>query len=169
MRRFYQHIEDSSDWAWRMCWGHASSEDLVRWVREPMALRPTQGAARGDARHSPSTGTVPAVFLAVVVLRGRALFTPLPHDTCRPCRRPGRQGLLVWLLRGGSAWRPHHPLHRRPVCALDAHRLISPRHWYGWFTSGMRCHAHGGSALIAGWAPDRIPTRLMASLWGSLL
>ena len=45
VHRFYQHIEDSSDWDWRMCWGHASSADLINWVHEPLALRPTPGGA----------------------------------------------------------------------------------------------------------------------------
>jgi len=42
-RRFYQHVPGSSNWAWRMCWAHASSEDLVHWWHEPIALRPTPG------------------------------------------------------------------------------------------------------------------------------
>lgn len=49
--RFYQHIPDSSDWAWRMCWGHASSPDLINWEHEPIALRPTPGVDCWSARH----------------------------------------------------------------------------------------------------------------------
>lgn len=40
---FYQHIPGSSDWAWRMCWGHCSSVDLIHWEHDPIALRPTLG------------------------------------------------------------------------------------------------------------------------------
>lgn len=43
--RFYQHIPGSADWEWRMCWGHASSADLVNWEHESIALRPTPGAS----------------------------------------------------------------------------------------------------------------------------
>lgn len=53
--RFYQHIPDSSDWAWRMCWGHASSADLVNWEHEPIALRPTPGKLADEWLLMPQT------------------------------------------------------------------------------------------------------------------
>ena len=39
---FYQHIEGTADWDWRITWAHASSPDLVRWKHEPIALVPTK-------------------------------------------------------------------------------------------------------------------------------
>ena len=38
---FYQHVVGSSEWAWEMCWGHASSADLVSWRHEPLAMEPS--------------------------------------------------------------------------------------------------------------------------------
>lgn len=38
---FYQHVVGSSEWAWEMCWGHASSADLVAWRHERLAMEPS--------------------------------------------------------------------------------------------------------------------------------
>ena len=43
MRRFYQHVEGSSEWAWRICWGHVTSTDFVHWQHQPIVLQPSPG------------------------------------------------------------------------------------------------------------------------------
>lgn len=40
---FYQHVEGSSEWAWRICWGHVTSTDFVHWQHEPIVLKPSEG------------------------------------------------------------------------------------------------------------------------------
>ena len=40
---FYQHVEGSSEWAWRICWGHVTSTDFIHWQHEPIVLKPTKG------------------------------------------------------------------------------------------------------------------------------
>ena len=43
MLSFYQHVEGSSEWAWRICWGHVTSTDFVHWQHEPIVLKPSEG------------------------------------------------------------------------------------------------------------------------------
>ena len=40
---FYQHVQGSSQWDWRLEWGHASTADLATWRHEGIALTPTPG------------------------------------------------------------------------------------------------------------------------------
>lgn len=41
---FYQYVPGSTSWQWGLCWGHAVSDDLVRWRHLPPALVPTRGS-----------------------------------------------------------------------------------------------------------------------------
>ena len=54
-RRYYQHIEGTSQWEWRMTWGHASSSDLVHWKHEPIAINPTKGGTDASGCWSGTT------------------------------------------------------------------------------------------------------------------
>lgn len=38
---FYQHVPFSGRWAPNMCWGHATSKDLVHWEHRPVAIEPS--------------------------------------------------------------------------------------------------------------------------------
>jgi beta-fructofuranosidase len=40
---FYQHVPDAIDWSPRCRWGHATSDDLLTWDTEPIALEPGDG------------------------------------------------------------------------------------------------------------------------------
>ena len=54
-RRYYQHIEGTSQWEWRMTWGHASSSDLIHWKHEPIAINPTKGGTDASGCWSGTT------------------------------------------------------------------------------------------------------------------
>lgn len=49
---FYQHLPLSTDWAFGLVWGHASSSDLVHWERLPDVLEPTPGHPDADGAFS---------------------------------------------------------------------------------------------------------------------
>jgi len=53
--RYYQHIEGTSQWEWRMTWGHASSSDLIYWKHEPIAINPTKGGTDASGCWSGTT------------------------------------------------------------------------------------------------------------------
>ncbi len=40
---FFQYVPDRTDWALECRWGHATSEDLLTWQPEPVALEPGAG------------------------------------------------------------------------------------------------------------------------------
>ncbi|KAL3142936.1 hypothetical protein ABBQ38_003221 [Trebouxia sp. C0009 RCD-2024] len=80
---YYQHIEGSSQWDWRMTWGHASSPDLVHWKHEPIAINPTEGGYDASGCWSGTTvldtdGT-PTMIYTGVRRRDNKDCGPLPH------------------------------------------------------------------------------------------
>lgn len=40
---FFQHLPGRTTWSPACCWGHATSEDLVTWTSQPLALAPGEG------------------------------------------------------------------------------------------------------------------------------
>eukprot|EP00884_Botryococcus_braunii_P020058 jgi/Botrbrau1/6736/Bobra.0324s0022.1 len=81
---FYQHISGSSEWEWRMSWGHASSPDLVKWEHEPIALSPTPGGLDASGCWSGTTAVdldgTPVMLYTGVRLRTNPDCGPLPHE-----------------------------------------------------------------------------------------
>ncbi|KAK9807040.1 hypothetical protein WJX72_011542 [[Myrmecia] bisecta] len=71
---FYQHISGTSEWEWRMCWGHASSADLVHWEHEPIAIEPSASGYDASGCWSGNTTLdekgVPTMLYTGVRLRG---------------------------------------------------------------------------------------------------
>ncbi|KAK9811292.1 hypothetical protein WJX72_001259 [[Myrmecia] bisecta] len=45
---FYQHLPDSVEWKFGICWGHACSTDLVHWQHLPPGIAPTKGGYDAD-------------------------------------------------------------------------------------------------------------------------
>ena len=82
-RRFYQHLPDKCEWDFGIVWGHAVSDDLVRWRHLPPALVPTPGGRDADGCFSgcavvdPATGR-PAILYTGVRLRSNPDCGPLP-------------------------------------------------------------------------------------------
>lgn len=56
---FYQHVPSTTKWGWGLCWGHASSGDLVHWQHHPPALCPTPGGLDADGCFSGCAVVVP--------------------------------------------------------------------------------------------------------------
>lgn len=80
---YYQHIEGTSQWEWRMTWGHASSSDLIHWKHEPIAINPTKGGTDASGCWSGTTvldtdGT-PTMIYTGVRRRDNKDCGPLPH------------------------------------------------------------------------------------------
>lgn len=108
---FYQHIKGTSQWEWRMCWGHASSADLVHWQHEPIAMQPTQSGADASGCWSgcatvDEDGT-PTLLYTGVRRRDLQDEGPLPHVgadlglemvecQCAATCSPGDDQLLQW-------------------------------------------------------------------------
>lgn len=40
---FFQFVPGRTQWGPRQCWGHATSDDLLHWTEEPVALAPGEG------------------------------------------------------------------------------------------------------------------------------
>lgn len=82
---FFQHVPDRTTWDARCHWGHATSEDLLRWVEQPVALEPAAdelGAWSGCLVPLPD-GDAVVLYTSVVgpdVERGRVRLAR-PDDT----------------------------------------------------------------------------------------
>ncbi|KAK9839842.1 hypothetical protein WJX81_005428 [Elliptochloris bilobata] len=109
---FYQHVVGSSEWRWEMCWGHASSADLVTWRHEPLAMEPTphgydaagcwSGCSAIDERG------VPTLLYTGVRLRNSPGCGPMPPHAaydlglemiecqCAAVCDPGCDNLTTW-------------------------------------------------------------------------
>lgn len=86
LRRFYQHLPQGCVWNWGLVWGHAVSDDLVRWQHLPPALSPTQGGFDADGCFSgcaivDDDGT-PRLLYTGVRLRSSPSCGPLPPAEC---------------------------------------------------------------------------------------
>lgn len=106
-RRFYQHISGSREWDWRMSWGHASSQDLVKWEHQAIALSPSPGGPDASGCWCSPSALLPspsslqsqvnvksfALDFYVLPFRSHALYLPLyPSPLPRP---PRGHGLLT--------------------------------------------------------------------------
>mmetsp|Transcript_3104 Transcript_3104/g.8988 ORF Transcript_3104/g.8988 Transcript_3104/m.8988 type:complete len:620 (+) Transcript_3104:733-2592(+) len=106
---FYQHVPGSADWAWRMCWGHASSKDLVHWEHEPIALRPTPGGPDDKGCWSgccalDQNGVPVILYTGVRMGAGpdqlkpgeRAISQPVVECQCAATSTPDDERLVSW-------------------------------------------------------------------------
>ena len=75
--RFYQHVGHATHWDWGITWGHAVSDDLVRWRHLPDALFPTKRGADTSGCWSGcaplDTSGQPRALYTGVRLKGSAL------------------------------------------------------------------------------------------------
>lgn len=83
---FYQHLPSGCTWDWGLVWGHAVSEDLVRWQHMPPAIAPTPAGLDADGCFSgcavvDEDGT-PTLLYTGVRLRSNPLCGPLPPAEC---------------------------------------------------------------------------------------
>lgn len=64
---FFQHVPDRSQWAPEQSWGHATSNDLLTWTEEPVALAPGEGddGVWSGSVVTPATGS-PVLFYTSV-------------------------------------------------------------------------------------------------------
>lgn len=74
---FYQHVEHATHWDWGITWGHAVSDDLVKWRHLPDALFPTNRGADSSGCWSGcvplDTDGQPRALYTGVRLKGSAL------------------------------------------------------------------------------------------------
>eukprot|EP01023_Acetabularia_acetabulum_P031201 TRINITY_DN29362_c1_g1_i1.p2 TRINITY_DN29362_c1_g1~~TRINITY_DN29362_c1_g1_i1.p2 ORF type:complete len:172 (-),score=18.11 TRINITY_DN29362_c1_g1_i1:4-519(-) len=76
---FFQHVGDSADWQWRICWGHCVSADLVNWKRLPDALLPTPNSQDANGCWSGCCATnneYPHLIYTGVVLNNPSMADP---------------------------------------------------------------------------------------------
>ncbi len=101
---FYQHSMQGAVWQWNLVWGHAVSEDLLRWHHLAPAVHPTPGGVDADGEpcartyrrrarsyvHTP--GCAPGFALAAQLRE----VARRPYSECvRVCPRLHRR--VVWL------------------------------------------------------------------------
>jgi beta-fructofuranosidase len=116
---FYQHNPSAAEWG-NMHWGHAVSEDLVRWRDLPVALAPAPGGPDKDGCHSGSAvddGGVPTLIYTGVRPECTCIARaadPSDPDLARWEKHPGNplvaappEGLDVAGFRDPCAWREH--------------------------------------------------------------
>lgn len=85
--RYYQHIEGTNQWEWRMTWGHASSSDLIYWKHEPIAINPTKGGPDASGCWSGTTvldtdGTPTMIYTGVRWIPPRPVVYWIPCTRC---------------------------------------------------------------------------------------
>ena len=134
---FYQHHPFGPLWA-NMHWGHAVSDDLVRWRHLPIALAPTPDSPDQDGCFSgcavDDNGTPTLVYTGV---RGNAQ---------RVCLATGDADLLRWRKH------PDNPVIPAPPPDLDlvAYRDPNVFRWgdWWWMVHGAGLRGVGGAALL---------------------
>jgi beta-fructofuranosidase len=125
LHAFYQHEPNMPRWG-RMCWGHATSRDLVTWEHLPVALEPGR---RGPDRAGCWSGTlveddrgVPTIFYTGVVRSGGSWRASI-------CRATSDDGLRTWTKD------PAGPVIDRPPDGIAPDRFRDPFVWrddQGW-------------------------------------
>ena len=71
-------MEGSSEWAWRICWGHVTSTDFVHWQHEPIVLQPTPGGLDAAGCWSGNTTVDEAGVPTILYTAVRCLPSPPP-------------------------------------------------------------------------------------------
>lgn len=115
---FYQHVPSTTKWGWGLCWGHASSSDLVYWQHHPPALRPTPGGFDADGCFSGCAVVVPRqqVQEAAPGLACAAHTQQQQQQQDQPEERHGSSGCpgIPVLLYMGVVRRPDAPAGLHP-------------------------------------------------------
>ena len=109
---FFQHNPSSTSWG-DIHWGHAVSEDLVRWRHLPLALRPTPGGPDADGCWSGSF--VDDDGVPTLVYSG--FVAPSAVGARSVCLARGDEELLRW------APDPRSPVLGRAACRSRRRRL----------------------------------------------
>jgi beta-fructofuranosidase len=121
-----------------MHWGHAASEDLVRWRHLPIALAPTPGGP--DARGCWSGVTVNDAGTPTIVYSGAV------GKRQRACLATSDDGLLTWRKDPGNPIIPEPPAELDVVEYRDHSVWREADGWYQLMGAGLR-HT-GGAALL---------------------
>jgi beta-fructofuranosidase len=134
---FYQHNPNEAGFG-LMHWGHAVSEDLVRWRDLPIALTPTSGTADEHGCWSgcavDNDGTPTLVYTG---LRGKAQL---------PCVATGDDDLITWKKHPGNPVIPSPPSELDVTGFRDHAVWREGATWYQIIGSGIR--DVGGTALL---------------------
>lgn len=135
---FYQHNPHAATWG-LMHWGHAVSEDLVRWRHLPIALAPTPGGPDQDGCWSG----------CAVNDRGTAtlIYTGVREGHQRPCLAVSwDDDLLTWEKYTGNPVIAAPPAELEVVGFRDHSVWQEGDTWYQLIGSGIR--GVGGTALL---------------------
>lgn len=139
---FYQHNPHDAVWD-SMHWGHAVSDDLVRWADQPIALTPTPGGPDEDGCWSGcalNNNGVPTIFYTGVRGDWR-----LPHNQ-RVCMATATDDLISWEKHPGNPVIPHPPGGVRVAGFRDPSVWREGEHWYMAIGSGIQ--DIGGAVLL---------------------
>lgn len=113
---FYQYNPNGAFWG-TMHWGHATSEDLVRWTHLPIALAPDPGGPDADGCYSGATVVhegVPTIVytgargadrLACVATSDDCALATWRKDPTNPVIREAPSDLDVTIFRDHTLWR----------------------------------------------------------------
>lgn len=115
---FFQHNPAATTWG-DINWGHAVSEDLVRWRQLPLALRPTPGGPDADGCWSGSF--VDDDGVPTLVYSG--FVAPSEIGARSVCLARGDEGMLHW------AADPRSPVLDGPPAGLDVVAFRDPYLW----------------------------------------
>jgi beta-fructofuranosidase len=134
---FYQHNPAAARFG-PIHWGHAVSDDLVRWRDLPLALVPTPGGPDADGCWSGcivDDGGIPTM-----------LYTGLRDPVQRPCLATGSDDLLTWTKYAGN------PLIAAPPREMDQIDFRDHSVWReegAWYqVIGSSVPSVGGAALL---------------------
>lgn len=134
---FYQHNPHGPLWG-NMHWGHAVSDDLVRWTDLPLALAPTPGSYDQDGVYSGcavDNGGVPIIIYTGV--RGRDQLV---------CLATGDDELLTWRKWAGNPVIPERPPGLDILQYRDPSVWREGNRWY--MVHGAGITGVGGAALL---------------------
>lgn len=133
---FYQHNPEAAYWG-NMHWGHAVSDDLVRWTHLPIALAPTPGGADKDGCFSGCAVDWDGVPTLV--------YTGVQPEV--QCLAVSHDGLLTWQKH------PRSPVIGGPPEGLDVTGFRDPYVWREadglWrLALGSGIRGQGGAVLL---------------------